>query len=166
MARCFRREAAVKFDFRSHRGLANNFVASPEAMLGPVVQRAGSSCSGYWAIKLHEVLPASKHCSGHGVCWKRKCYCQAEFGGRSCARTVEQPPSAAETRQTLRDLHQLSNIPHFRPPSPLLLMLSQPGAEFNKIQTKFVRGWNSLLSTDFIAFGTQVSCERAFYLPF
>ena len=39
-------------------------------------------------------------------------------------------------------------------------------AEFNKIQTKFVRGWNSLFSTDFIAFGTQVSCERAFYLPF
>ena len=96
-------------------------------MLGPVEQRAGSTCSGYWAIKLHEVLPAIKHCSGHGVCWKRKCYCQAEFGGRSCARTVEQPPSAAETRQTLRDLHQLSNIPHFRPPSPLLLMLSQPG---------------------------------------
>ena len=40
------------------------------------------------------------------------------------------------------------------------------GAEFNIFQTKFVRGWNSLFSTDFIAFGTQVSCERAFYLPF
>ena len=96
-------------------------------MLSPVEQRAGSTCSGYWAIKLHEVLPASKHCSGHGVCWKRKCYCQAEFGGRSCARSVPQPPSAAETLQTLRDLRQLSSIPHFRPPSQLLLMLSQPG---------------------------------------
>ena len=94
-------------------------------MLAPVEQRAGSTCAGYWAIKLHEVLPASKHCSGHGVCWKRKCYCQAEFGGRSCAHTASQPPSAAETLQTLRDLHSI--IPHFRPPSPLLLMLSQPG---------------------------------------
>ena len=39
-------------------------------------------------------------------------------------------------------------------------------AEFNKIQSKYVRAWNSVFSTDFIAFGTQVSCKRAFYLPF
>ena len=42
----------------------------------------------------------------------------------------------------------------------------QSSAEFNKIQFKYVSAWNSVFSTDFIAFGTQVSCKRAFCLPF